>query len=163
MAPDEDQAAREQAVAALQRLRDAAGQLLSTLTDTQPVAPHHLLTLRAVADGATTPSDVAAATGRHASTVTRVVDQLVAIDLLARAPDPEDRRQVIVSLTEGGRGVVDTFERLDDAVGRRLIADFDAPDAVRLADYLDRLATTAAALAEEVEGDPSRLSSGLDD
>lgn len=152
-----DDTARLAAAAALQRLRDAAGQLLSTLADAQPVAPHHLLALRVVADGATTPSDIAAATGRHASTVTRVVDQLVELDLLARATDPDDRRQVLVSLTEDGRDVVGTFERLDGLVSQRLIADFDADDAARLAGYLDRIATAASALAEEFEGDPARL------
>lgn len=153
----DDAAARQRAAAALQRLRDAAGHLLSTLTDAQPVAPHHLLALRAIADGASTPSDLAAATGRHASTVTRVVDQLVELDLLHRAVDPDDRRQVLVSLTTDGRGVVDAFERLDDMVSQRLLADFDAADAGMLATYLDRIATTAADLAAAFEDDPMQL------
>lgn len=149
--------ARQGAAEALQRLRDAAGQLLSTMTDAQPVAPHHLLTLRAVADGADKPSDVAGATGRHASSVSRVVEQLVELGLLDRAPDPDDRRQVLVGLTDDGRAVVDSFERLDDAISRRLFVDFDAADAARLAGYLDRIASAAAALAVELEDDPALL------
>ncbi len=149
--------ARQEAAEALQRLRDAAGQLLATLTDAQPVAPHHLLTLRAVADGAATPSDVAAATGRHASSVSRVVEQLVDAGLLDREPDPEDRRQVLVALTDEGQAVVDSFERVDDTISRRLFVDFDAADAERLAGYLDRIATAAATLATELEDDPTLL------
>lgn len=155
--PADEGSAREDAAAALRRLRDAAGQLLSTVADAQPVAPHHLLTLRAVADGADTPSDVAVATGRHASSASRVVDQLVELGLLDRVPDPADRRQVLVSLTDEGHAVVRSFERLDCALSSRLFAGFDATDAVRLAGYLDRVAAEAAALAAELESDPTRL------
>jgi DNA-binding MarR family transcriptional regulator len=154
---DDANAAREDAAAAMRRLRDAAGQLLSTLADAQPVAPHHLLTLRAVADGAHHPSDVASVTGRHASSASRVVDQLVELGLLDRTTDPADRRQVLVSLTDAGRTVVTRFERLDGAISTRLMAGFAADDATRLAGYLDRLAGEAATMAEELEADPTRL------
>ena len=150
-------AAREDAAAALRRLRDSAAGLLSTIADAQPVAPHHLLALRAVADGAGTPGDVAAEVGRHASSVSRVVDQLVELGLLDRTPDPTDRRQVLVSLTPEGRRVVRAFEHLDRALSTRLFASFDSSDAARLAGYLDRLAAAAATLAEELEDDPGRL------
>ena len=150
-------AARDAAAAAMRRLRDAAGQVLATLADAQPVAPHHLLALRVLADGARTPGDVAAATGRHASSVSRVVDQLVDADLVDRRPDPDDRRQVLVSLTPAGAELIDRFEALDGAISARMVAGFDTDDARRLAAYLDRLATNATGLAADLEEDPNLL------
>lgn len=148
---------RRAAAAAMRRLRDAAGQVLATLADAQPVAPHHLLALRVVAEGARTPGDVATATGRHASSVSRVIDQLVEAELVERRSDPEDRRQVLVTLTPAGTEVIGRFEALDGAISARMVAGFDAEDAHRLADYLDRLATNATHLAEELEDDPDLL------
>lgn len=150
-------AARDAAAAAMRRLRDAAAQVLATLADAQPVAPHHLLALRVVAEGARTPGDVATATGRHASSVSRVIDQLVDADLVRRRPDPDDRRQVLLSLTPAGAGLIERFETLDGAISTRMVADFDSDDARRLAAYLDRLATNATQLAAELEDDPDRL------
>ena len=157
MATTSADSARADAAAALRRLRDAAGALLSTVAESQPVAPHHLLTLRAVADGATTPSDVATEVGRHVSSVSRVVDQLVEIEMLDRRPDPADRRQVLVALTAEGRRVVEAFDHLDHTISTRLFTGFDAADAARLAGYLDRLADRAATLADDLEADPERL------
>ena len=150
-------AARDAAAAAMRRLRDAAGQVLATLADAQPVAPHHLLALRAVAEGARTPGDVATATGRHASSVSRVIDQLVDAELVHRRPDPEDRRQVLLSLTPDGTALIQRFEALDGAISQRMVAGFDSGDARRLAAYLDRLATNATDLAAELEDDPGLL------
>lgn len=155
--PTTPDAAREAAAAAMRRLRDAAGQVLTTLADAQPVAPHHLLALRAVAEGARTPGDVAATIGRHASSVSRLVDQLVDAGLVARRPDPDDRRQVLVSLTPAGSDVIRRFEALDGAISTRMMTDFDEADARRLAGYLDRLATNATRLAAELEQDPELL------
>lgn len=157
-APDTDtDDARAAAATAMRRLRDAAGHVLATLADAQPVAPHHLLALRMIADGARTPGDLAAATGRHASSVSRVVDQLVDDGLARRAPHPEDRRQVLVTLTDDGVEVVDRFVALDGAISARIVAGFDAVDARRLAGFLDRMAANATQLASDLEDDPDLL------
>ncbi len=153
--------ARAAAAAGLRRLRDAAGQVLATIADAQPVAPHHLLALRVVAEGAQTPSDVAAATDRHVSSVSRVIDQLVEVGLLDRQPHPDDRRQVLLALTEDGTAAVAQFEALDHGLSAFMVGDFDAEDARRLAEYLDRLASNATALASELEEDPDRLDAYL--
>ena len=113
--------------------------------------------MRVVAEGAQTPSDVAAATDRHVSSVSRVIDQLVEIGLLAREPHPDDRRQVLLTLTRDGTAAVARFEALDHGLSAFMVGDFDAEDARRLADYLDRLASNATALASELDEDPDRL------
>lgn len=156
--PDQATAdARAAAAAAMRRLRDSAGQVLAAIADAQPVAPHHLLAMRVVADGAETPSDVAVATDRHVSSVSRVIDQLVDAGLFDRRPHPDDRRQVLLDLTEAGAATVARFESLDNGLSARMVADFSAEDARRLADYLDRLAGNATALASELDDDPDRL------
>lgn len=149
--------ARNEAGAAMRRLRDAAGQVLASITEAQPVAPQHLMVLGAVADGATTPGAVATACDRHASSISRVLDHLVDAELVARQPDPDDRRQVRLELTARGANAVQRFERLDRAVSTRMLRDFDADDARRLAGYLDRIAANAAALATALEEHPDLL------
>lgn len=149
--------ARAAAAAAMRRLRDSAGQVLASIADAQPVAPHHLLAMRVVAEGAETPSDVAAATDRHVSSVSRVIDQLVDAGLLDRSPHPDDRRQVLLTLTAAGASTVARFESLDHSLSTHMVADFDAEDALQLADYLDRLARNATALASQLEEDPDWL------
>lgn len=149
--------AREAAAAAMRRLRDSAARVLAGLAETQPVAPHHLLALRAIASGARTPGDVASAVDRHASSVSRLLDQLVDMELVDRRQDPDDRRQVLLTLTDRGGTVVHRFERLDTALSTQMMDGFDAEDARRLAGYLDRLGQNAADLATTLESDPDAI------
>jgi DNA-binding MarR family transcriptional regulator len=53
-------------------------------------------------NGPLTQQALAAALGLQKSTVSRLVDQLVAGDLAARTPNPSDRRSVLVALTPNG-------------------------------------------------------------
>jgi DNA-binding MarR family transcriptional regulator len=52
---------------------------------------------------------VAAGLGVHSSNATRVCDRLATAGLLTRRDDPSDRRNLMLELTEQGRGVVDTM------------------------------------------------------
>jgi DNA-binding MarR family transcriptional regulator len=60
---------------------------------------------------------VAALLGVSASTMTSVVDGLVARDLVSRSADPSDRRRVLLALTEQG---THTLEQGDEVVGEGL-------------------------------------------
>ncbi len=72
-------------------------------------------------------------------TMTNRVDRLAARGLVERHPDPEDRRGVLVSLTEEGRSAVDdAFEALLAAEGD-LLTDLSGRDQRRLADLLRSL------------------------
>ena len=53
-------------------------------------------------------SRLAAATGEKAANVTRICDDLVARQLIRRAPDPQDRRAVVLCLTARGRRLLET-------------------------------------------------------
>jgi DNA-binding MarR family transcriptional regulator len=72
-------------------------------------------------------------------TMTNRVDRLERRGLVSRAPDPQDRRGVLVGLTTDGKRTVDAaFEALLDRE-RALLAELDAGDARRLAALLKAL------------------------
>ncbi|MER6539064.1 MarR family winged helix-turn-helix transcriptional regulator [Streptomyces sp. 900105755] len=53
--------------------------------------------------GTATPGEVAAAERQRPQSLTRVFAELEAEGLIGRAPDPSDRRQSVLSLSEDGR------------------------------------------------------------
>ena len=55
--------------------------------------------------------------------MTKIVAKLEERGLVQRTPHPTDGRQVILAATEGGRAVLDQFERVrDEWLARRLAA-----------------------------------------
>lgn len=63
------------------------------------------------------------------SRMTRIVEQMQSKGLLSRAPDPEDRRRVRVSLTERGRDIAEGLvadARAHEATLLSALADTDA-------------------------------------
>jgi DNA-binding MarR family transcriptional regulator len=66
--------------------------------------------------GDTRLNDLAARLGVGASTALRAVDRLIAAGLVERRENPTDRREVVISLTQRGRALV------DEVTGRRRTA-----------------------------------------
>jgi len=94
------------------RLQDAFASVVRALgllrPDTTPCGqPVSVTEAHAIAElhdrGPLTQQELAAALGLQKSTVSRLVDQLAADDLAARAPNPSDRRSVLVELTPNGK------------------------------------------------------------
>ena len=86
------------------------------LSDTQLAA---LATLER--HGAMTPGELAEHEKVQPPSMTRVIAALADWDLGARAPDPTDRRQVILSVTSSGRELVQQVRRRREAwLARRL-------------------------------------------
>ena len=56
------------------------------------------------------------------TTLTRMIDQLVRSGLVARSTPPTDRRQVLLTLTEAGRDVLDRARRLVDEINQDLVS-----------------------------------------
>jgi len=79
------------------------------------------------------------------STVTRVVDKLVNKGLLIRSADEEDRRVVLLTLTEEGQKTVDQLIRDYDAFFNHLISRIPAED---LPGFLNGLRV----IVQEVQG-----------
>jgi DNA-binding MarR family transcriptional regulator len=73
------------------------------------------------------------------SGTTKRLDKLEAAGLIAREPDPGDRRGTLIALTEEGRRVIDavTADHLDNEA--RLLAALSADEQKRLADLLRKL------------------------
>lgn len=71
--------------------------------------------------GPATPRELAAADGVQPPTMTRTLASLEAQGLVGRGPHPSDGRQVIISLTEAGTGLVrETTRRRTEWVAKRL-------------------------------------------
>lgn len=87
-----------------------------------------------------------------ASTMSRAVDVLVRRDLVDRRSDPEDRRQVLLSLTDAGHAAHASLRRHAEDSITRLIEQL--PDAERdsLYDGLRVLRGLAARVAEQPFG-----------
>lgn len=128
-----------------QSVRRARGAAPQDLPDRLTLSQYSLLLPLAGADGARV-SDLAADAGIAVSTASRILDALERRQLVRRARAPEDRRGVIVSLTDAGRQLL---RRQDSWMRARQVEFFDGlpmseravvPDLlVRLADLIDAL------------------------
>jgi DNA-binding MarR family transcriptional regulator len=86
-------------------------------------------------------SELAARLGTGPSSASEVVDRLVELELLDRAVDPADRRQVVVTVTGAGTALLEHFRELNERQLRALLVRLepDELDAVLSAiDVLDR-------------------------
>ena len=85
------------------------------------------------------PSDFAGTLMLTSSGTTKRLDRLERAGLIARSPDPEDRRGVVISLTDAGRERIDavTAAHLDNE--RALLAGLTDAERGRLADLLRAL------------------------
>jgi len=70
---------------------------------------------------------------------TEVVDDLQRMGLVARHPDPGDRRAVLVALTPGGARTAHAIQEARRAEGERFFAALDASDRADLARVLRKL------------------------
>jgi DNA-binding MarR family transcriptional regulator len=103
--------------------------VLATLRRTGP--PHRLR-----------PSDFTSSLMLTSSGTTKRLDRLEQAGLVERAPDPADRRGVLISLTEQGRDLIDRVTEAHLANECRLLEGLSAGDRERLAGLLRKLALT---------------------
>ncbi len=96
-------------------------------------------------------SDLVARLGVSLSTVSGLVDRVVDHGLAARRPDVDDRRHVVVSLTDDGHSFVDRFRELNAAQVRALLARLADDDLGRVASTMDALNAAAAELLAATE------------
>ncbi len=72
-------------------------------------------------------------------TITGIVDRLVREDLVQRTDDPSDRRVVINSLTEKGRGVMERLQERTDTELLRMVGSLSAEEQAEISRPLRRL------------------------
>ena len=83
--------------------------------------------------------DLAEDLGITARTVTTLVDALEREGLLARLPDPIDRRATLLALTEKARTQFEQIRSLQMELGEELVAQLDTQQRRLLLDLLSRL------------------------
>ena len=85
------------------------------------------------------PSDFTGSLMLTSSGATKRLDRLERAGLVERAPDPDDRRGVIISLTEAGRELIDRVTEAHLANEARLLAGLSAREREQLAGLLRKL------------------------
>jgi len=85
-------------------------------------------------------TDLADRIGTSAPTASRAVDGLVDVGLLARLPDPEDRRAVRIDVTRRGRELLEARKARAAEAIEPAIAELSGKDLDQLAALLTRLA-----------------------
>jgi DNA-binding MarR family transcriptional regulator len=101
------------------------------------------------ARGSLTLGAVAAALGVHPSNATRMCDRLVAAGLVNRRDDPDDRRQLRLTLTEAGRDLVESLMSHRRAAVARAMAEMAPDDRALLASSLKRFTAAAFGLVDQ--------------
>jgi DNA-binding MarR family transcriptional regulator len=100
---------------------------------------HDVLATLRRSGGAMRPTDLTNASMLTSSGTTKRLDKLEQAGLIAREPDPADRRGTLISLTPEGRRLIDalTPAHLDNE--RRILAGLSEAEQRRLADLLRKL------------------------
>ena len=88
------------------------------------------------------PSDFTGSLMLTSSGTTKRLDRLERAGLIERAPDPDDRRGVIVTLTDAGHELIDRVTEAHLANERRILAGLSEAERERLAALLRKLALT---------------------
>ncbi len=109
-------------------LRTALDQRFATfgLTSQQAGLLVHVYT------GQSSPRRLADLLGTDTAGITRLVDRLETKKLVRRAPDPGDRRAVMVELTKTGRALIPELPPVFEAVAADLTRGVDPGDAAAL-------------------------------
>ncbi len=101
--------------------------------------PRLRLLLAVEEEGRLRMGDVAENLGITSRTVTTLVDALEKEGLLARLPDPTDRRATLLELTDTARTQFEQVRRLQMELGEELVAPLDQQQRRLLLDLLSRL------------------------
>jgi DNA-binding MarR family transcriptional regulator len=118
----------------LRAQRAAAGLTEAVLSETQLAALSALEVHQAM-----TPGELAEHEKVQPPSMTRVIAVLEERTLILRSPHPTDRRQVILTVTEEGRGVVQRVRRRKDAWLAQRLAELTAEERAALRAAVEKL------------------------
>jgi DNA-binding MarR family transcriptional regulator len=113
---------------------------------------HPVVTALAVIEGADrplTPSEISERVLVASATMTATLDLLESRGWVVRAPNPTDRRSVLVSITEEGRATADRFLPGIRVVERTLMSSLTPKEREQLLRLLAKVLARAAEVAEE--------------
>ena len=85
------------------------------------------------------PTELSDIVVRSSGGMTQILDRLERAGLVARAPDPADRRKILVALTDEGMRTADAANARYAAERERLLADLSPGEVQRLDEAIHRL------------------------
>ena len=85
------------------------------------------------------PTELSEIVVRSSGGMTQILDRLERAGLIARTPDPADRRKVLIALTDEGMRTADAANARYAAERERLLADLSPDEVQRLDDAIHRL------------------------
>ncbi|SEF54300.1 DNA-binding transcriptional regulator, MarR family [Nonomuraea solani] len=91
--------------------------------------------------GASTPSLLKTRLGTDTAGMTRLCDRLQAKGLLRRARHPEDRRSIVIELTDEGRALVPRLPPIFGRITHQVFEGFSPEEIARMAEMLRRIMT----------------------
>jgi len=106
----------------------------------------------AIVDGATepiTPSLIAERAIVSSASATSVLDTLEKRELLVRRPHPDDRRKLVIELTDAGRAVIDQFLPGAHTLETRMMSVLTPAERGQLIRLLSKVQGSAAVIAGE--------------
>jgi DNA-binding MarR family transcriptional regulator len=98
----------------------------------------------ALADSATSSSELCRGISYDAGAMTRMIDRLESKGLIRRSRRPDDRRVVYIELTEEGARAFPRMKALSMGVVNRFLRGFSQTEARQLEGYLTRMLENAA-------------------
>jgi DNA-binding MarR family transcriptional regulator len=96
------------------------------------------------------PSDLAHAMGTGASNISKILKRLEAEELVARAPDPDDTRATLITLTPHGTAAARHIYDLGDDMIAQVLAAWSPRDVARYTELTKRFTADAIAAAEDM-------------
>lgn len=144
-----DETAAEHLLGVMDGVQRTVSRLPELVARHADLPTSRMAALGAIARGGTMVSDVAAATMLSVSAASRTVDVLVDDGLVHRAQDPDNRRAVVLTLTEEGVA-------LSEELRAYVLAEFLEPvaadlGAVRTREVADALQDLVAAIARRLD------------
>ncbi|MDE2861753.1 MAG: MarR family transcriptional regulator [Chloroflexota bacterium] len=117
-------------------------------------APHDITSLEysllrfCLAEGECTATQLAQVLPVDASRISRVVSRLVDMEILQRRRVRDDRRVVLLSLTETGRDLINELQRRVTAFNVRLLAGVSREEMIMCRSVADRILANYAAMKQ---------------
>ena len=78
-------------------------------------------------------------TGLAKTTLTGMLDRMEAADMVARAPDKRNRRQILVSITDRARGYQRDYDRVSELMNAQFYKGFSEAEVVSFEETLKRI------------------------
>ena len=84
-------------------------------------------------------SSLSAQTSLANTTLTAMLDRMENLDLIVRKPDPKDRRNRLIALTEKAKSLQDDYDRISQQMNELYYTGFSEDEILQFESYLQRV------------------------